>query len=90
MSDAGSACATEPPIVPTWRTCGSPISPAAYDTIGHSSCRTSLFATSWCRVSAPIATRSPSSFTYFRSCSREMSTSSDGLARRSLISGRSE
>ena len=31
MSDAGSACATEPPIVPTWRTCGSPISPAVYD-----------------------------------------------------------
>ena len=30
-SDAGSPCASEPPIVPRCRTCGSPIRPAAYD-----------------------------------------------------------
>ena len=29
QSDAGSACATDPPIVPQLRTCGSPMPPLA-------------------------------------------------------------
>ena len=90
MSDAASACATEPPIVPMCRTCGSPIVPAVYETIGQSSCSASLASTSWWRVSAPIATWSPSSRTYDRSDSRPMSTSFEGCANRTFISGSSE
>ena len=63
MSEAGSACAQEPPIVPTWRTAGSPIKLAAYATIGASSWSASLLATSWCRVRAPMATCPSSSRT---------------------------
>src|SRR6266566_637862 len=89
-SPAGSPCATDPPIVPIWRTCGSPICAAACATIGQSSWSPSAFPTSWCRVSAPIAIRSPSSRTYERSAIRPMSTSIDGLAMRRRIAGSNE
>jgi hypothetical protein len=46
MSPAGSACAMDPPIVPTWRTCGSPTCCAVSATIGAACCSTSLLATS--------------------------------------------
>jgi hypothetical protein len=62
-SPAGSACASEPPIVPRWRTCGSPISPAAKETIGQCSCTSGSRARSACLVSAPIARCSPASRT---------------------------
>ena len=58
-SDAGSPCASDPPSVPRWRTCGSPTSPAAALRIG-TCCRTSAScSTSWCRVSPPMASSSP-------------------------------
>ena len=62
-SDAGSACATEPPIVPRWRTCGSPTSSAVRDTTAQAPSRTGSATSCACRVSAPIAMRSPSSRT---------------------------
>ena len=46
-SDAGSQCASEPPIVPRWRTCGSPISPAVCETIGQCSWTS---GSSWTRL----------------------------------------
>ena len=36
MSDAGSPWAIDPPMVPRWRTWGSPMSPATWATIGSS------------------------------------------------------
>ena len=56
----------------------------------HSPLRRALAATSWMRVSAPIAIESLASRTYERSFSRPMSTRSVGLAKRSRISGRRE
>ena len=61
MSEAGSPCATEPPIVPRWRTCGSPTIAAAWGRSPHCCSRSPDLATSWWRVSAPIAIASPSS-----------------------------
>ena len=55
-SEAGSACAIEPPIVPRCLICGSPTCPAACASRGTSRARTSECSTSWCLVRAPIAT----------------------------------
>ena len=89
-SEAGSQWASDPPIVPRWRTCGSPINPAVCETIGQCSW---INGSSWSalyRVSAPIASHSPVSRTYESSAIRPMSTSRDGRAKRSLSNGISE
>ncbi len=59
-SAAGSACASEPPMVPRCRTCGSPTNPAASAISGASAAKMGEEATSLCRVNAPIATCEPS------------------------------
>ena len=58
-SDAGSACATLPPIVPRLRTAGSPTCPAASASAGHCSRSTADAASSACVVNAPIRTMPP-------------------------------
>src|SRR3954452_2212173 len=90
MSPAGSPWATEPPIVPTWRTAGSPICAAANAMMGHAACSSSLFATSWCRASAPIAISSPSSRIVEKPSRRPMSISVVGRATRKRIAGNNE
>ncbi len=45
MSEAGSPWESVPPIVPRWRTCGSPIWAAANDTIGQCSASSASDAT---------------------------------------------
>ena len=62
-SPAGSACASDPPIVPRLRICGSPTYAATVDSSGASARRTSERTRSRCRVSAPTATASPSTRT---------------------------
>ena len=55
-SEAASPCATEPPIVPRCRICGSPTCPAAWASSGISAASSADVVTSWCLVSAPTAT----------------------------------
>ena len=62
-SEAGSPWASEPPIVPRCRTCGSPTFPAVVETIGQCSCSSGSRCTAACRVSAPIASCEPASRT---------------------------
>ena len=90
MSDAGSACATLPPIVPRLRTWRSPI-PRAHSAIAASAGRSKLAAPSSSSqvVSGPMWS-SPSRSSTPRSSSREMSTTSDGRAMRSFITGMSD
>ena len=90
MSDAGSACATLPPIVPRLRTCRSPI-PRAHSAIAARAgrCEDSGDASSSQVVSGPMWS-SPSRSSIPRSSSREMSTTSDGRAIRSFITGTSD
>ena len=90
MSEAGSPCESVPPIVPRWRTWGSPIWAAVCDTIGQCSASSVSDATAECRVIAPIATCVPPSLTYERSPSRPRSTSFAGRAMRSLSNGISD
>ena len=85
-SDAGSPCETDPPIVPRLRTCWSAMVAAAF----AASPRSGVSCTRACRVIAPIR-HSP----FVRSMpsrpgTRRRSTSSDGDASRSFISGSSE
>ena len=86
MSEAGSPCATEPPIVPRLRTCGSAIVLAALARMPRPSSR----ATAAWRVIAPIRQPSPSRLMPARPGTFLRSTSSDGAAKRSFISGSSE
>ena len=60
-SEAGSECASEPPSVPRWRTCGSPTWLAAWARSGTCCLSRSEVSTSRWRVSAPIAMWSPPS-----------------------------
>ena len=60
-SEAGSPWASEPPIVPRLRTCGSPTRWAACPNRGRCSASSGSRSRSRWRVSAPIATTSPSS-----------------------------
>ena len=84
-SDAGSPCASVPPIVPMLRTCWSAIVAAAADVSPKPP-----VATRWCVTSAPSRIESPSDETFFSSSSWRRSTISDGAASRSFISGISE
>ena len=86
-SEAGSACATLPPMVPRLRTAGSPISPAASASAGHRSASSDEAASSAWVVSAPIRTRPSATLMPFSSSSRPMSMSAAGVASRSFRSG---
>ena len=89
-SAAGSAWASEPPMVPRWRICGSPTRPAAWASSGARSRTSSEAARSACRVVAPM-TSSPFSLVIpLSSVSRPMSMSTSGAASRSFIIGSSE
>ena len=86
MSPAGSAWASVPPIVPRWRTCGSAIvfaAAAARPSSGENS-------TVRCVVIAPIRNCPFSRWMPCRPGTLRMSTSSDGAASRSFMSGISE
>ena len=85
MSEAGSPCASVPPIVPMLRTCWSAIVAAAAEASPYPP-----VATRWCVTSAPSRIVSPSDETSLSSSSWRRSTISDGAAIRSFISGISE
>ncbi len=59
-SAAASPCTTDPPMVPRWRTCRSPITPATCASSGACSASTGSVSSSRYRLSAPIAISSPS------------------------------
>ena len=62
-SDAGSPWASDPPMVPRWRTWGSPTWPAPRARSGASAASSGAVSTSRWRVRAPTATWSPPSRT---------------------------
>ena len=86
MSEAGSPWAIEPPIVPRLRTCWSAMVSA---TIAASP-MSGWLATAWWVVMAPIRNAPFSRSIPDRPGTRRRSTSSDGAASRSFISGSSE
>ena len=88
MSDAGSACTMLPPIVPRLRICRSPI-PRAHSGIASRPAGSSALASSLQVVSGPMCS-APSRSSMPRSSSREMSTTSDGRATRSFMTGMSD
>src|SRR2546427_1153061 len=87
QSDAGSACARAPPIVPRLRTCGSPRTAATSERIEYFPRMSFDRSKSRCRLNAPIRKRSPRSSMNARPGRSLMSTSKRGFARRSLRTG---
>ena len=77
-------------MVPRWRTAGSPIEPGTSASTGSASFTTCEFATSTCRVMAPITIERPFSSMPDRPSIWLRSTRSEGLASRSFITGISE
>jgi hypothetical protein len=86
-SEAGSACAMLPPIVPRLLTAGSPIIPAASASAGAAFCTSADAAISACVVNAPMRIVSPLREMPRNSGMRPMSTTAAGDARRSFMSG---
>src|SRR5580692_9777719 len=79
----------EPPIVPKWRTAGSPIMPASFASTGIACCTTGEVLTSLCRVMAPMVIERPLISMPDRPSTSDRSTSCEGLARRSFMVGSS-
>jgi hypothetical protein len=77
-------------MVPRLRTCGSPIEPGTEARPGSASFNTFEFATSACRVIAPITIERPLSSTPAMSSQPLRSISAEGCASRSFITGISE
>ncbi len=86
----GSACASDPPIVPRLRTCWSPTSPAAAARAAAFAFTSALAAIALWRVHAPITSDPPSTRMPESSGIRAMSTSASGADSRSLSAGTSE
>ena len=89
-SDAGSACASEPPRVPLCLTAGSPTWDATCASRGQAAVSSAECSRALWLVRAPMDTVSPSTLMPRRSSALPMSTSTLGLARRSLMSGISD
>src|SRR5437016_5681888 len=87
QSAEGSACARLPPMVPRFRTCASPICPAASAAIGSFARISSDEARAACVVSAPIKSAPCASRTPVRPSTFRRSTRCAGCARRSFING---
>ena len=86
-SDAGSAWATLPPMVPRLRTAGSPMTPAAAARAGACFATSADAAISAWVVRAPMRTRPSATAMPFSSATRPMSISADGTASRSFSRG---
>ena len=87
MSAAGSAWASEPPIVPLLRTAGSPITAAHSATTGTFALSTLDDSTSQCVVMAPMTIVLPSSLMPVSPLTLRRSIRFLGWARRSFIIG---
>ena len=79
-----------PPMVPRFRTCRSPIPPAASASTGHAERTTSDAATAACVAVAPMRSVSPSREISSSPGIRPRSTSAAGAASLIFIIGRSE
>ena len=81
--------AIEPPMVPRWRTAGSPIRPASLASTGMVCCTTGESLTSWCLVMAPMVSERPLCSMPERPSISPISTICDGFANRSFMVGSS-
>ena len=86
-SEAGSAWASEPPMVPRWRTAGSPTIEATWANRGQAWANSDECSRVLWLVIAPMLTVSPSTVIPRRSSIPPTSTRTPGGANRNFISG---